>query len=272
MYAKDFEYDGQSLSDYNCIVCDFDGSPGTKTVSAGSSITFNKIQRNSGKLHTLASVSYNECMTATFDICKDPDSLLTDDTFLTSDECRDLMRWLNRREFHKFRVFYDDEDIETFYFNASFNIEKITIGEKVCGLRLTMESDRPYAYGETQKFTITATRTTLAKSHLIKDVSDDIGDIYPTVKIVCHAAGTLEITNTTMGITTHIQGCVVGEEIIIDGENLIITTSENRNIWDSFNYVFPQLTNSLSNRVNSFVVSLPSTIEISYDPIIKETF
>lgn len=39
MYAKDFEYDGQSLSDYNCIVCDFDGSSGAVFASAGSSIT-----------------------------------------------------------------------------------------------------------------------------------------------------------------------------------------------------------------------------------------
>ena len=45
MYAKDFEYDGQSLSDYNCIVCDFDGSSGAVFASAGSSIT-NQLKRS----------------------------------------------------------------------------------------------------------------------------------------------------------------------------------------------------------------------------------
>ena len=46
MYATDFEYDGRWLSDYNCIVCNFDGSSGTEIINAGSSIVFNKITRN----------------------------------------------------------------------------------------------------------------------------------------------------------------------------------------------------------------------------------
>lgn len=272
MYAKDFEYDGQSLSDYNCIVCDFDGSSGAVFASAGSSITFNKITRNNGRANSLSGIQYDECITATFDICKDPDITFDDDMYLTSDECRDLMRWLNRGNFHKFRVLYDDDDIDTFYYNASFNVEKIKIGERVCGLRLTMETDKPYAYGVEEKFVFTITRTTTAKNYFVKDVSDDIGDIYPVIHIVCSAAGDLNITNATTGKTTIIQNCENGEEITIDGNTLMITTSSNNNIWDRFNYVFPQLTNSLKRRVNTFNFSLPSTITVSYVPIIKETF
>lgn len=272
MYAKDFEYDGQSLSDFNCIVCDFDGSSGTVFASAGSSITFNKATRNYGRNNFLAGIQYDECITATFDICKDPDVTFYDDMYFTSDECRDIMRWLNRDNFYKFRVLYDDDDIDTFYYNASFNVEKIKIGERVCGLRLTMETDMPFAYGAEQKFTYTVTRTTTLKDYLVKDISDNIGDIYTTVHIVCAAAGDLTITNKTMGISTIILGCQKGEEITINGNILMLKTSSNKDIWSRFNYVFPQLTNSLKNRVNTFNVSLPCTITFSYEPIIKETF
>ena len=35
MYATDFEYDGQYLSDYKCIICNFDFSNGAVSASAG---------------------------------------------------------------------------------------------------------------------------------------------------------------------------------------------------------------------------------------------
>lgn len=43
MYALDFEYDGQYLSDYGFIICDFNSSSGADIVSAGSMITFNTV-------------------------------------------------------------------------------------------------------------------------------------------------------------------------------------------------------------------------------------
>lgn len=272
MYARDFEYDGRSLSDYGCIVCDFDGSSGAVFASAGSSITFNKVSRNFGRTNSLSGIQYDECITTTFDICKDPDVSFEDDIYLSSDECRDLIRWLNRGNFYKFRVLYDDDDIDTFYYNASFNVEKIKVGERVCGLRLTMETDKPYAYGVEEKFTFAVTRTTTEKEYFVKDVSDDIGELYPTVNIVCNGSGDLKIINSTLGKTTLIQNCTKGEKITIDGNTLMVTTSSNDNVWDRFNYVYPQITNSLKNRVNTFKFSLPCTITISYSPIIKETF
>lgn len=49
MRAIDFEYDNQYLSDYGFIICDFNFSSGANEVDAGSTITFNKISRHSGK-------------------------------------------------------------------------------------------------------------------------------------------------------------------------------------------------------------------------------
>ena len=128
MYALDFEYDGQYLSDYGFIICSFSGSSGADTVSAGSTVTFNKVSRHSGKKYGLTSTQYDECIEATFCIGKDPSVYGKDSMQITNDEYRDLMRWLNRREFLKFQLLGgDDYDGETCYYEASFNIGKIKI-------------------------------------------------------------------------------------------------------------------------------------------------
>lgn len=272
MYAIDFEYDGQLLSEYNCIICDFDGASGAVFASAGSSITFNKVTRNFGRSNSLAGIQYDECITATFDICKDPDNIEYDeDKYFSSVEYRAIMRWLNRGSFNKFYVIYEHEDVDVSFYNASFNVEKIKIGERVCGLRLTMETDRPYAYGEEQKYNFSISGSNLDEGFTVTDISDDIGDTSPIMRITCTESGDLYIENSTMGLTTIILNCSQNEEIIIDGNTMTIKTNANNNIWDRFNYVFPQITNSIDNRDNEFRFSMPCNVVITYTPIIKET-
>lgn len=269
MYALDFEYDGIYLSDFNCIICDFNFSNGATTADAGAKITFNTVPRNRGRKHSLVGTQFDTCIEATFDICKDPD--IDDSKYFTNDEYRDLVRWLNRSDgFHTFRIFPIEEDVETCYYNASFNIEKIKIMERICGIRLTMTTDKPYGFGEEQISTITTTRTQTLVERNVKDVSDDIGDIYPSIKIVCNASGNITINNITNGSKFTIKNCTMGETITVDGDTLFIKSSRNRNVWDGFSYDYLKLTNTLKNRVNKIVVSLPSVVTISYRPIIKD--
>ena len=89
MRTLDFWYDGQCLSDYNFVVCDFSDSSGISEVSAGSTITFVKVARNSGAKYSLTNTKYSECLSTTFDICKNPDVFLDEDMELTADEFRD---------------------------------------------------------------------------------------------------------------------------------------------------------------------------------------
>ena len=91
MRAIDFNYDGKSLSSYNFIVCDFNFSEGANEVDAGSTLTFNKVSRNYGKTYSLSSTQYNECITTTFDICKNPDVYDFDDMEISDTECRTMM-------------------------------------------------------------------------------------------------------------------------------------------------------------------------------------
>ena len=65
MYAIDFSYDKNFLSDFGMVICSFDSPSGTQTVSAGSKITFNTVPMHNGKKYSLTGTQYDECITAT---------------------------------------------------------------------------------------------------------------------------------------------------------------------------------------------------------------
>lgn len=268
VYAIDFEYDGQRLSDYRYLICDFDYSSGAVSASSGSVISFNVVSRNGGKDNSLTSTSYDERIEVTFDICKDPDE--TDDRIITSEEYRQFMRWLNRREFLKLRFLGINEDgvNEDCYFNASFNIEKIKIHETLYGLRLNMTTD--CAYGHGNEISKTLTFSSANSSQQIDDMSDESGYTLPKVVISCTNAGDLTITNTTFGLTTEIKNCVAGEVITIDSNLQTISTSQvSHKIQNDFNYEFPVIGNTYSDRSNTIKASIPCQITLTYSPAIK---
>lgn len=272
MYAVDFEYDGQYLSDYGFMICDFDGAGDKDVTSAGSNVTFTKVSRNYGKNYSLGGTSYDECVKTTFQICKKPDDCgkSSVDMVITNDEYRDLMRWLNRREFLKFQVFdEDDEERTTCYFDVSFNVSKIKIGGALYGLELALESNRPFGYG--QELSATYTFLDVSKSYIFSDISDEIGYIYPDMTIVCNADGDLSIYNELENCTTTIKNCSYGETITISGSaQTIASTYTSHDIANDFNYEFFRIGNTINTRSNRITVSKPCQVTIRYCPVIKD--
>lgn len=270
MYAIDFNYDGVTLSDYGFIICDFSPSDGANVCDDVAPIEFGKVSYQSGKQWGLVNVPYSSCITTTFDICKNPDITEPDQMQITDDEYRDIVRWLNRREFKRLFFIYDDNYNRDFrYYNASFNVAKIKIAEVLYGIRLTMETDKPFAYGsEVKNIWSVANSTTRFK---LTDLSDEIGYTYPTVKITCNQGGNLSIYNDRDSRTVVINNCSAGEVITINGEIQTISSSLNAHkISNDFNYEFPKIINTMDNRDNYFRFSLPCNVEISYLPIVKD--
>lgn len=267
MYATDFEYDGQTLSDFGFIVCEFDSSNGV-SVGQSTGITFNKVSRNAGRQCGLVNTSYNECLTATFDICKNPCKFDGEDMYITDYEYRDLLRWLCRREFLKLRIITDDKD--DCYYNASFNAASIKVADRLCGVRLTMETDKPFGYGARQEHHLDFTENTVA---LIRDTSDEIGCLCPDIIITCKEDGDLTITNSRTQRPMVIKNCKNGEIITIKGSEQIIQSNlASHNICNDFNFEFLQLANSYADRENQIAVSGKCTIDISYFPVLKTAF
>ena len=269
MYALDFEYDGQWLSDYGFMICSFDSSSGVNTSDAGSKITFNKVSRDGGKKYGIAGTTYEDCLQATFDICKIPDRNI--DLKITGDEYRDLVRWLNRKEFKRLRIINTESFADSCYFDASFSVSKIFVADILYGLRLEMETNRPFGYGSEIKIEINTNNP--SANYIFDDLSDEIGETYPKVVITCKASGDLTLTNVTVGETMVIKNCSNGEIITLSGDTQIITTSvSSHNIANDFNFNFFKMANSFESRINKIQSSLACNIKIYYTPIIKETF
>ena len=267
MYATDFEYDGEYLSDFGFIVCQFDGSYGTNITSAGS-ITFNTVSMLNGKYHPITSTSYDACLTSTFDICKNPD--VNDDMIISQEEYRWLMRWLNRREFLRFSICDEEPNTDKVYYNVSFNVEKIKIGERLCGLRLTLTTDKPFGYGELISEDIFV-QTGLAPVTII-DQSDEIGMTYVNAIIDSNTNGAITIHNSMNDKTVEILGCFPDEVITINGMlKTIETNRSDHDILNDFNYVFPAIGNTYDSRENVLSFTAPCRITYEYYPIIKES-
>lgn len=266
MYATDFIYDGEYLSDYNFVICSINSSEGVSEVSAGSEITFNQVAMNQGEKYSLTSTKYDNCISTTFDICKDPDYF--EDIEVTEEEYRVIMRWLNRKEYLKF-CFRTDYN-RVCYYNASFNIKNIYIDDVLYGFRLTMYTNRPFGYGEDIEVVISTTTTNDIIT--VEDESDEIGFTYPQLKIqIGDTTGDFIITNETHApdAPTIIKNCSVGEVITIDCENQVIESTYSNHICNDFNYRFFKLGNFFRTNKNEISISLPCTVTITYKPIIK---
>lgn len=261
MKAFDFEFDNISLSEKGFILCNF-GSDNKKTKSIGSSITFNTSPTMHGDKYELTSSEYKDCITATFQICKNPCFSDSEEIFL--DEVRDVTRWLNRKEFHKFKLL--DEDYIDFYFESSFNVSKIEMGGKIYGLELEMITNRPYALHEPISVTIKNIQENGIKK--ITSMSDEEGFIYPEMEIEINEDGDFELYNDLENRTMRIANCSSGEIIKIQYP-IIESSLSTHKIQNDFNWKFFRIANTFEKRTNEITISIPCTIKMKYSPVIK---
>lgn len=262
MQFYDFEYDGISLSDLGYMVCSFDGK-GLETVSNGSKLNFNTVRVHNGEKYELSNVEYDEYIELTFQICKHP-CKANNDWEITMKEFNDLMRWLNRKQFNIFRI--KEDNYIDIYFEASFNISRIEINGKLYGLELNMITNRPYALRNerTNIYNI----TTSNGKFIIHNKSDDEGIIYPKMKIIVNQSGNLDIYNAFENRHTHIANCTQGE-IITMNYPIIQSSLSSHKIQNDFNWNFFRLANTFREKKNEVTVSIPCSIELSYNPIVK---
>ena len=270
MYAIDFEYDGEYLSDYGFIICNFSPSDNADVIESGSQIVFNTVPMNRGKNFNLISTKYDECIQTTFHICKNPE--IYDDLKISESEFRDINRWLNRNEFLKFHLLDEESEVEPYYY-ASFNIKKINISEVLYGMELSLTTNSPFGFGDTQVKEIVIQAANGIKSYI--DMSDVIGYTYPKIDIIPGANGDIVIQNyfdNKVISTTAIKNCTANEVITIDNDNKLITTDKSgHDVFADFNYGFFRICNTFNNRLNKIKSNLPCTIKITYMPMIKNS-
>ena len=259
MKALDFEFDSIRLSDKNFMLCRFDGG-GIDTINMPE-ITFNTVGTSYGLYNHITSVTHEECLTFTLQICKN----LCDDSNMeiSVDDLRDLTRWLCRKNFYKFKLI--DDELSGVYFMASFNLSRIEIDGKLVGVELNAVTNAPYGFAEDVVVRLDAD----ADEELnIYNKSDLEGHIYPNLKITMNGSGDFEIRNKTENRTMEIRNVTDGEVITIDYPMIFSNISEHK-IQNDFNFIFFRLVSTFKNRLNVITTSLPCSIELAYSPIIK---
>ena len=261
MEIYDFEYDGINLSEFGMVICNF-GSKGLETVSNGSTISFNTVPSMNGAKYNLISTQYEDCLEATFQICKN--SCFGKNMEITPTEFRELTKWLNRKQFKKLKLF--SKEYIDLYYEVSFNISRIEINGKIYGLELEAYTNRPFALHE-PRILIVDNKEQDGK-HSINDTSHEEGFIYPSVEIVVNADGDLNIYNAIEDRNTFVKNCVVGEVITMDYP-IIKSSISSHNIQNDFNWNFFRIANTFRESRNDLTVSIPCTIKIKYSPIVK---
>ena len=260
MRAIDFEYDGLTLRNMGFMICKF-GSNGVEITPNSSAITFNTISTMRGAKHEITSSEYSECITSTFQLCK---YSCNQSEEVSVDEAREIMKWLNRKGYYKFKLI--DVDYMDFFFEASFNVKKIEINGKIYGFELEMMTNRPFALRE--PITITIRNIQSNGTKLISSQSDEEGYIYPTMEISIDEDGDLEIYNDLEKRTMCISNCKAGEIIKVNYP-IIETSLSSHKIQNDFNWIFFRIANSFREHRNELTISLPCTIKITYSPIVK---
>lgn len=261
MKAKDFEFDGRSLSSFGMVLCRFD-SGGLDTID-GVEITFNTISTMGGLKHALVSTQYEDCLETTLQICKH--SCTSDVQEITSSEYRELTKWLSRKKFLKFKII-DEDHIDLYYESAFISINKIEINGRLIGLELNMITNRPFALKEPR--TIIIKNSLNDGAYSISDTSYEEGYIYPQTEITILEDGNLNIYNALEDRNTYIANCVAGEVITMDYP-IIHSSISSHNIQNDFNWNFFRVANTYRNSKNELIISIPCTIKIKYSPIVK---
>lgn len=268
MKATDFEYDGLLLSSYGFMICTFDGG-GEQTVTNGSEINWSLVSSQYGSNFYLTNSKYDNYLTTSFQICKDP--CLTDNDEITVYELRNLMRWLNRKQFHKFKLLEDE--YQDFYYEGSFNVSRIEWYGKLMGLELTFTTNRPFALADEVQLSFENGKNSNGTdiypwTATVRSISDDEGYIYADMEVTLKRSGDLRITNAMDGATTIVRNCIVGEKIHLSYP-IIETSLDSHMIQDDFNWEFPKINNTYNDRENVFTFSIPCSVTIKYSPIIK---
>ena len=278
MGFTDFEYNGQRLSEFGCILCTINGNTGAETVDVGNKIKFNTINnqtKNNSNRFKLYQSTYDEIFTKSFEICKN-DCNDANNKYFTDDEVRKIVRWLNQKRFHKFRMIYPDGQYSNIYYNGSFNVQLIVLGERVIGMSLSFECDSSYGFYEPITYYMDFSDTN--NEFVVYDQSDEAGHIYPKdVRIEILEDGNLTISNSLDDDKVIINNCINGEIITFN----ICTKSISSNKRDStiqnyFNYNFLKVVNKSDEFTseedyarNVYSTNLKCIISFSYSPIAK---
>lgn len=244
MNCSNFIFDGESLSDYGMIVCDWNTGAGTPW--SGGDVTFTTGKTPDSDRQTFYTASYENLLSCTLSICKNPGGY-TDrkEAVITREEYSALSRWLKRSDGYHLLQF-DQDGYGDIYFHAKIDMQPYMVCGSIVGFDLAVTTDSPYGYSRLYKNTF---ELAAGESFSFENYSDKPGIIYPKVIIIPKADGTLKLNsgiNTDIH-TTEIKNCKANHKIVLDNDNDYFEGITDPN---GFNFEFPVIANSYTGGNN----------------------
>ena len=279
MYMVDFKFGDELLSSHGFIPCGINTSK-SDSVQMGSTLTLNTVKMNGTSTNGLINTSYNDVLTATFDICKNPCD--SNDLTISDIEMRTMMTWLMRKEYQVFKPIFDDGSWSNTYFKGTFtSVEAIYKGNLECiGFTVKLETNAPWGFCEypTKKYSAVTTFSINSA-----DMTDEVGFLHPiNLVIKTNAAGNLYLRNSldADGRYTIVKNLVKDEIITMNCEAKTITTNKSTHskFYNDFNFNFPRIIHNYdkSNCSNVFTLysgegtgSLSCDVTMDFAPIRK---
>ena len=271
MYITDFTYDNISLNSLGYVVCLFNRG-GQEEISNGSNIDFKTVPNIDGSYSYLAHSAYSECITATFQICKDM-CVANYDPAMTVTEISRLSSWLGRKQYHKLTV--NAPGYEDIFFEGSFTkISRVEFNGIVIGLTLEFTSNRPYALRNKRSDTLTFTEGGDQDSQILNVYTDVLGSFYPKITIVCGDNGDMALAvgdpEEVGDYYFAIGDCTAGETLTVDYP-MVSSDDPNHNLTYHFTWFYPMLSKSTVGEYepNTITVSMPCTVTFEYYPAVN---
>ncbi len=260
LHAEDVIFNNKSLSDFGFMLCEFDGNGSLNRTSVGSTIDLKTIKiKNNWKV---TSSEYKEAVTFTFSICK------RDFSQVSPSEQATINRYFIRKDGYKFLQFIMKE-FEQIYFNViCTDIKAVSVGNIDYGLELTFISDSPYGYGKEERYIIDVGGSSMIQKKFI-DMSDEVGETYPNLKIEIYQPSTINIKNDLTKCNFELKNCVGGEIITVNSITGDITSSMRGNIVKDFNYNWFSFGNTYDTRSNSLMLTGRAKVTMFYRQIRK---
>lgn len=159
----------------------------------------------------------------------------------TFDECREASKWLTGNPEASWLDLYVGDDIKSRLLCTIQDVKPQKLDARIIGLNIYCESLSPWAYSPLQTDGIEDMKTGEGIT-IINNSDDKYSFVYPKITYTNSDATDVQltITNTSTKDVTEIGGILPGETITLDS-NQMITSSKDRKLGNSFNYVWPRL-------------------------------
>lgn len=231
MFATDFIFDSQRLSDYDCIICSFDG----EVSSSGAEIEYNVVKAPNKNKYNFYGAQFNEVITWEFSICKNPCG--NDNEYFDQYEESMLSKWLLKLDNYKWFQF-DQEGYEDLFYMVTINMFPHQIAGRTVGFDLTVTSNCAYGFTD-----LIFKKAIINASTPLKFVVNNDLNVCEYPEMIITGQGDFYISNDSDKSQNVIldkasEFTNVSTPIVMDSDNEIITGIASP---DDFNWYFLRL-------------------------------